>query len=213
MGALLDRLSPGWQRRIFAPDTSLTSLLWEALKPSPAELESALKQERSKLGYAELVREKTKLADDGMARAGAVVKEIETGLGVGVTVDYSQLVSPRLGLGYTPFGITVVDAERTIFAQVPIKVTFGGQGEVAQTIATPLLRDTGRKLVRFRLPGATTRSEVEKALDRVPVNASPVVDLALELPGATIKASMAKVQWSGDELTIVLLEDEKKRQN
>jgi len=37
-GVLLDRLSPGWKSRIFAPDVSLTALAEEALKPSQAEL-------------------------------------------------------------------------------------------------------------------------------------------------------------------------------
>jgi hypothetical protein len=43
VGVMLDGLSPGWKSRIFSPDTSLTSLAEEALKPSRAELDQALK--------------------------------------------------------------------------------------------------------------------------------------------------------------------------
>jgi len=211
MGVLLDRLSPGWHSRIFAPEPSLTSVLEEALKPSAAGLEQALAEAKSGTDYAELVRNKTKLADDGKARAEAVVKEIETGPGIGLIVDYSQLVAPKLGMGYTPFGITVVDSERTIFAQVPIKVILGKQGEVTQTVPAPLLRDTGRKLVRFRLPHGATRAEVEKGLQSITANGGTMADLVLDLPGATIKADKAQIRWSGDDLTIILLQGEKKQ--
>jgi hypothetical protein len=205
IGVMLDRLSPGWKGRIFSPDASLTSLVEEALKPSRAELDQALKAARGETAYASLVERKTKLAQEGKARAEAVVKEIEGGPGVGLIVDYSQLSSPKLGMAFTPFGITVVDGERTIFTQVPVKVAFGQAGEVAQKVPAPLLRDTGRNLVRFRLPQGATRAEVEKALGAAQTGGGPAANLSLDLPGATVKAARAQVKWSGEDLIIVLL--------
>jgi hypothetical protein len=108
-------------------------------------------------------------------------------------------------MGFTPFGITVVDGERTIFAQVPVKVAFGQAGEVVQKVPTPLLRDTGRKLVRFRLPQGTTRAEVEKALGAAQTSGDTVANLALDLPAATVKAAKAQIKWSGENLIVVLL--------
>ena len=210
MGVLLDRLLPGWQSRIFAPDSSLTSLLEEALKPSATDLEQALRGARSGAAYAELLKNKTKLADDGKAHVEAMVKEIESGPGIGLIVDYSQLAVTKLGMGVTPFGITVVDEERTIFTQIPIKVAFGQAGEVVQTAPTPLLRDTGRKIVRFRLPPGATRAEVEKRLESAAPRDGTIADLALDLPGATVKATKAQIKWSGDDLTIVMLQSDKK---
>jgi hypothetical protein len=206
MAAVLDRLMPGWQNRIFAAGASLTSLLEEALKATPEELDAALKEEKSKPGYAELVREKTKLADEGKVHTETLRKEIEEGPGVGLTVDYSQLASPKVGVGFTPFGITVVDADRTIFTQVPIAVRFGTQGELAQTQPAPLLRDTGRKLVHFRLPQSVTKAEVEKKLEPILATGPTASGLNLELPGANLKAAKAQLHWSGNELTIVLME-------
>jgi len=158
VGVMLDRLSPGWKSRIFSPDTSLTSLAEEALKPSPAELDQALKEAKGEAAYASLVEEKTKLAQEGKAHAEAVLKEIEGGPGVGLIMDYSALDSPKLAMAFTPFGITVVDGERTIFTQIPVQIAFGKEGEVAQKVPAPLLRDTGRRLVRFRLPQRATRA-------------------------------------------------------
>jgi len=205
VGVMLDRLSPGWKSRIFSPDTSLTSLVEEALKPSRAELDQALKEARGEAAYASLVENKTRLAQEGKARAEAVLKEIEGGPGVGLVVDYSELGSPKLAMSFTPFGITVVDGERTIFTQVPVKVAFGQEGEVAQKVAAPLLRDTGRRLVRFRLPQGATRAEVEKALGSAQTSGGTVANLALDLPGATVKAAKAQIRWRGEDLIVIPL--------
>jgi hypothetical protein len=204
-GVMLDRLFPEWKSQIFLADSSLTSLAEEALKVSPAELDRALQEARSEPSHAALVEDKTNLAKDGKAHAEATVKEIETGPGVGLIVDYSQLDSPKLGMSFTPFGITVVDSERTIFSQVPVSVAFGPAGSVVQTVATPLLRDTGRRLVRFRLPPSAVRGEVEKALNAQGTGGGTVDNLTLELPGASVKAAKAQVRWSGEDLIIVLV--------
>jgi hypothetical protein len=206
MAALLDRLMPGWQNRIFATGVSLTSLLEEALKATPEELQSALKEEKGKPGYAELVNQKTRLANEGKAHTETLRKEIEEGPGVGLTVDYAQLASPKVGMAFTPFGITVIDADRTIFTQVPIAVRFGKQGELTQTQPAPLLRDTGRRLIRFRLSQSVTKAEVEKKLEPVLAHGVTPSSLNLELPGANLKAAKAQFHWSGDELTIVLMD-------
>lgn len=207
-GVMLDRFTPEWKTRIFQADSSLTSLLEQALKVSPAELDRALQEARSEPGYAALVENKTNLAKDGKAHAEAVVKEIETGPGVGLIVDYSQLDSPKLGMSFTPFGITVVDSERTIFSQVPVSVAFGPAGSLVQTVETPLLRDKGRRLVWLRLPPTVTRAEVEKALSAQETRGGTTDNLTLELPGASVKAVKAQVHWSGDDLTIVLVKGE-----
>ncbi len=209
VGVMLDRLSPDWKSRIFLADTSLASLAEEALKVSPAELGRALQEARGEPGYAALVENKTNLVKDGKAHAEAAVKEIETGPGVGLIIDYSELDSPKLGMGFTPFGITVVDSERTIFSQIPVSVAFGPAGSLVQTEATPLLRDTGRRLVRFRLPSSVTRGEVEKALSTQGTLGGTVDNLALDLPGASVKAVKARVRWSGEDLTIVLVKGDK----
>jgi hypothetical protein len=208
ISAVLDRLMPEWQSRIFAGGVSLTSLLEEALKATPEELDAVLKEEKSKPEYAELLKQKTTLADEGKAHTEAVRKEIEEGPGVGLTVDYSQLASSKVGMSFTPFGIMVIDADRAVFAQVPIAVRFGKQGELAQTQPAPLLRDTSRKLVRFRLLQSATKPDVEKKLETVLAAGPTVTNLNLEVPGATLKAAKAQLHWSGNELIVVLMEAE-----
>lgn len=134
-----------------------------------------------------------------------MLNEIEKGAGTGIIIDYSNLQSPKLSMGFTPFGITKIDAERTIFSQVPIKVAFGKDGELEQKIPAPLLRDTGRRLVRFRLPRAAARADLEKALSSVQTSDGTITNLALDVPDAIIKAAKARVAWSGQDLIITLL--------
>lgn len=211
VGVLLDRISTTWKSRIFAPDVSLTSLVEEALKPSPSELDQALREAKADPAYATLVQEKTKLAQEGKARAEEAVKEIESGPGIALIVDYSQLGSTKLGMAFTPFGITAIDEDRTIFTQVPIKVIFGSDGELTQNVAQPLLRDTGKKLVRFRMPSNATRADVEKALGASPTNGDAVANLTLDLPGASLKAAHAQIRWQKQDLLIALLKDDAKK--
>jgi hypothetical protein len=210
-GVLLDRLSPGWKSLIFAPDASLTALAEEALKPAPSELDQSLKEAKVGAAYDALVQDKTRLAEEGKGRAEAAVQEIETGPGIALIVDYSKLASSKLGMGFTPFGITAVDEDRTIFAQVPIKVIFGPAGELTQNAAQPLLRDTGKKLIRFRMLSNATRADVEKILGSTPTNGDSVAHLALDLPGASLKAARAQVSWREQDLLVTLLESDEKK--
>jgi hypothetical protein len=108
-------------------------------------------------------------------------------------------------MSFTPFGITRVDEERTIFSQVPISIRFGQEGELSQKLPAPLLRDNGRRLVRFRLPVDATRAEVEKVLASLQTQDGAVANLALDLPGVSVKASKGQIRWSGEDLIIVLL--------
>lgn len=212
VGVILDRLSLTWKERIFLPGVSLTSLVEEALRPSQAELDQALQNARSDPAYATLLATKTKLAADGQRHAEAMLNEIETGPGTALVVDYSGLESPKVGMSFTPFGITKIDGERTIFSLVPVKVVFGDEGEVTQKIQAPLLRDNAKRLIQFRLPGAATRAEIEKALNKVQTSEDGTVShLALEFPGAAIKANRARITWSGENLIIALLKPDEKK--
>jgi hypothetical protein len=203
-GVVLDRLSPGWKDRIFLPEATLTSLIEGALKASPSELGNTLKEAKGEAGYGALVEKKTVLAREGRARAEAMLKEIESGPGIGFIVDHSALDSTKPAMSFTPFGITVIDAERTIFTMAPIAVAFGKDGQVAQTVPAPLLRDTKKRIVKFRLPPGATRAEVEKALGSIPVNGDAVAPLDLALPGAIVKGATARVKWIGEDLVVIL---------
>jgi hypothetical protein len=107
-------------------------------------------------------------------------------------------------MAFSPFGITVVDEDRTIFSQVPISVGLADGSEVVQRIPRPLLQDKRRKLLRFRLLRSLTRAEVDSASG--PARATGV---ALTLPEFTLRAPKAELQWEGKDLRVVLQPPEK----
>lgn len=138
IGALLDRLHTDWKDRIVAPGVSLTDLADGAISADAGELRRALEDVRREGNYDSLVAAKRRLAEEGRARIDTVLGGIEHGAGTGIIVDYGALETPRVALAFTPFGISVVDADRTIYTQIPIRAQFPDGSEVAQTEPMPL---------------------------------------------------------------------------
>jgi hypothetical protein len=199
IGALLDRLAPDWKRRILDPGTSLTTLMQAAVPASPGEMGHAVEAARRDTGYQALVAAKTELAQAGRARIDTMVAGIEQGAGTGIVIDYAALESPDAAMAFSPFGITVVDQDRTIFSQVPISVSLADSSELVQRVPRPLLQDKRRKLLRFRLLRSLTRAEVDGASG--PDRGAGV---ALDVPEFRLRAPRAQLQWDGRDLRIVL---------
>ncbi len=204
IAAVLDRLAPSWKDRILHPGTSLTDVAAEALGASAADVQRALEEARREPDHAALVAAKERLAREGRARIDTMLTQIERGAGTGITVDYGALATPRVALAFTPFGITVVDSDRTIYTQVPIQAHFADGSEVAQTEEMPLLHDKSGRRIRFRLSRELSADEVVQALGGDTRIGRDVRGLRLELPGVRLSARSATAHWDGRELRIVL---------
>jgi hypothetical protein len=197
IAAVLDRLSTSWKDRIVQPQVSLTDLVADAVHASPADLARALEDARRERDYEALVAAKRRLAEEGRARIDTMLAQIQHGTGTGIIVDYGALETPRVGLGFTPFGIMVVDANRTIYTQVPIRAHFPDGSDVAQTQPMPLLHDKAGRLIRFRLPRELSAEDMAGALRQSRA-------LKLELPEVVVSASNAMIRREGKDLRIVL---------
>ena len=204
IAAILDRISPNWKERILQPDVSLTDLVEEAVDARPGELRRALKEAQRGEDYEALVTAKRRLAQEGRARIDTMLTQIEHGAGTGIIVDYGELEDSRVSMAFTPFGITAVDEDRTIYAQIPIQVRFADGSEVAQTEPLPLLHDKKGKLIRFRLSRELSPEEVARASGSEPPATQDVRELKLELPGVVVSSGNAVIQWEGRDLRIVL---------
>ncbi len=198
VAAVLDRLSPSWKARILSEDMSLTDLVADALGANDEALARSLEQAHREPEFDSLVAAKTRLAERGRAHVDSLVTAIERGPGTGVVVDYGTLADPRVGMNFTPFGITVVDSVRTVFAQVPIGARLSNGAEIAQRVALPLLRDTGRRLLRFRLSRDLSAEEWERVL------AADTAAMVLDLPEVRVTANRAAVARDGRDIRIVL---------
>ena len=205
IGVLLDRFAPAWKHDVVASDTSLTALLRNALRATPAELKASLAAAQGDTALGRLRVVKTQLAAEGEARLARKIATIESGPGTRLVVDYSALGTKGVGLAFSPFGVTRVDSTRTLFEQVPISVSFPDESELKQSFALPLLRDTHLGQVSCRLARAVTRAEVERLLG-APVKKKPEPRaVKLALPDVSLDCKRALVAVDAGTIRVTLL--------
>jgi hypothetical protein len=205
IGVMLDRIAPAWKRDILAADTSLTALARDALHPTDAELAAGLAAARADTAAASLRAAKTRLAAEGRARTAAKLAALERGPGTLLVVDYSALSSPRVALGFSPFGITAVDSVRTLFEQVPISATFPDGSTLGQEIARPVLRDTHRRQLSCRIEKPVARAEIEKQAGAAFGAKVAPHAATLHLPGLTFELKGGRVTWEPGLVRVTLL--------
>jgi len=198
IGALLDRLgADDWKERIFEPKTTLTGLVEEVLAPTEGDLATALAAARKRGGWDTLLAAKKKLEAEGAAAAQAAARAIEESP-LRFTLDYSG-VETTFGLGFTPFGITRVGPECTLYGQIPMRCELGSEASFQQDRTSPILHDGKAKTASFVLAGPFDAKAAGIALGK------PVDDLELALPGVTLKARRAVVTVEGTRLRVELV--------
>jgi hypothetical protein len=202
-GALLDRLgADDWKERIFAPGTTLTGLVAEVLAAPESELAEALARARQRGGWAALLAEKQALERSGAEAAQAAARAIETSPQL-LTLDFSG-VDASVGIGFTPFGITRVDAERTIYGQIPMQGQLGAAASFQQERVAPILLDTRAKTLRFALAAPVDAAALAQLVGRAPT-LEPVSALDLALPGARVQVAKAIVRAKDGGVELVLV--------
>ena len=197
LGLLLDRISADWKQQLSSSSVSMTDIARAALHPTDAELASALAAVRSDRDYSETLAEKTKLADAGRKEFASRLAAIESGAGTAIVIDYSA-VSPKVALRFTPFGITAIDPDRTIFGQVPIGATFEGGSQFTESFVLPVLRDTKQRRMTFRLEKPISRADVAHLIATTP---GPIT---FELPGVKFDLKNATLEWKDNAVLIHL---------
>jgi len=205
IGLLLDRLSPSWKHEVMTTDRSLTALAREALHATDGELAAGLAAARADTAVATLRTAKETLAAAGRDRTAAKLAAIEGGTGTRLVVDYSGLTSSRLGLAFSPFGITAVDSARTIFEQVPISATFSDGSTMVQETARPVLRDTRRRELSFRIEAPVVRADVERQVGAERGAGAAPRPATLRLPGVTLDLKNARIAWEPGTVRVVLV--------
>jgi hypothetical protein len=211
VAALLDRIAAAdemhdWKRRIFDPDTTLTSLAADVLNADPVELERRMRRIAATEIHAEFVGIKTSLFEEGQAHIQSMVESIERGDGTRLTLDYSSLPGVEPRLGFTPFGVQRIDADRAIYHMVPISGRLRDQTVFHQTVPRPVLHDRAAKRLTFRLPETVTEDALLAALDRSALSAEPLTVDGLALPGASMELGRVRIELDGDALVLFLLD-------
>lgn len=203
IAGLLDKISPGWHGKIFGRRATLTKLATTALHASDAELADALSAARSQDTYDTLVASKKKLLSEGQQHVEAMLEDIRSSAHGTLTVDYSALGRPKVSLAYTPFGVTGVDRDRTIYRLVPVRASVPGRCKLKQSKASPLLTDKENGLFQMAFVSPLTPKQrsslasTERSASGSPCN--------LELPGVTVWANRAQVEVDGNDVRVRIL--------
>lgn len=185
VGALLDRIGPGWHSRIFQPDVTLTQLATEAISLSAVDQSRILPEIKSDSRYRGWLEEKKRLAVAGEEHVRKVVDEIEHA--PRLILDYSALAAAKPGLGFTPFGILRVDADRTVFRLIPISGRIGDT-RFSQTELHPVLRDRAKRQIIIPLSAAVTQGALSDAKEGASIELKD-----LRLPGLNLTGGRALV--------------------
>lgn len=198
VGALLDRLGAKWHDRILEPGTTLTGLVADARHASPAELQAAYAEVTATPRFTELRENKERLAMDGQAYVEKEVAELEKAPAQ-LVIDYSGLAKPRLGLGYTPFGILRIDENRTLYRLLPIRGDLNGM-TFAEDSNRPVLQDRSRKQMTFTLREAVSEAVLDQAAPGWRTGTLKVE--SLKLPGVTLNKVNATIRIEGKKVVL-----------
>jgi len=147
-GLLLDDVAPNWKSRIFAPGAYLTDLLVEAMHLSPAQREASVSQAKARYGYDTLFANRQAFAAEGRR---FIQQKVDSILGTSktlVTISYAA-AGEKIGMGYTPFGVTAVTDHSAIYDLVPVAVRFANKVVLRMKAIVPLLVDRGERTVTF----------------------------------------------------------------
>lgn len=163
---LLDDVMPEWKDQIFNDGVYLSDLLGQSVNLSESELKTLLKQAKAEYGYDAAYKDKQRFEADGRAfvqgKLDAILKTDQTL----VQVWYGA-VAERLGLAYTPFGVTQIRPRASIYDLVPIQVHFKPGMTLKMKNAVPVFIDRDQKLIAFAVatPGADIRPDAGGELE------------------------------------------------
>lgn len=205
IAALLDKLVPNWHAKIFEPDSTLTNLVTKAVQASEDEFAAGLLAAKNSAKYDELIDIKKQLEKAGKQRISQMIADIRDGSTGTITIDYSALEDPQIRMAFTPFGITGVDVDRTIYRLAAMRARIGEGYSFALTEATPVLHDKKLKSFQFAMRELMTREQLALTLGVEELSDESMQELNLELSAATIKAGRARVEWRTGDVTIALL--------
>lgn len=145
---LLDDASPGWKAKIFSDGVYLGDLLKAAVKLSPREMKAVLEKAKAEYGYDRIYQDKLLFAREGKSRIQDKLNAILDTKNTLVTISYARL-GDKLGIAYTPFGVTRVSEGAAIYDLVPIEVRFNDKTTLKLKKPIPVYIDRINKKITF----------------------------------------------------------------
>jgi hypothetical protein len=164
-----------------------------------------LAQAKAEPGYRDCVAAKEHLEQEGRAEIERRVKEIIEGPNTLFVIDYSRIDTPsRIPMAFTPFGITAIDSERTIFSMTPFGAQIRSATAFQQSRPSPVLHDRRAKTFSFQLEERVSQDDVLRSLSKSEATGEPEQIRLLQLPGVSMNVGLARWRLEGQKLTLIL---------
>jgi hypothetical protein len=147
---LLDDLFPEWKTKIFEDSVYLCDLLKKAVNLTNAEQEEFLQKAKNDYNYDRVYQEKLTFEQEGKKqieeKADAILKTYKTL----VTISYKGYTD-KIGISYTPFGVTQINENAAIYDMVPVSVIFKKDVILKFKKVVPVIIDKDKKEIIFAI--------------------------------------------------------------
>jgi hypothetical protein len=153
---LLDEVMPFWKEKIFENGVSLSGLLKQALNMPAEELKQYLSRAKQDYKYDEALAEKIQFEKEGKRRIQEKLDSILHTDQTLVRITYGGFTD-RLGVAFTPFGVTRLSEKSAIYDMVPVKVIFKEGAVLQMKKIIPVLIDKEKKEILFVVPGPASK--------------------------------------------------------
>lgn len=145
---LLDEVMPEWKENIFEDGVYLGNMLKQSVALPELEMKRYLEQAKSEYEYHDAYRSKLQFEKEGkeniQRRLDAILHTDRTL----VKISYEGFAE-KIGIAYTPFGVTQITQKSGIYDMVPIAVSFKEGAELQMQQVIPVLIDRENKLIAF----------------------------------------------------------------
>ncbi len=145
---LLDEVMPTWKEKVFENNAYLSDMLKQAVALAPDELPRYLERAKAEYNYDEIYAGKLEFEREGKEETQkrlALILHTDHTL---VQISYEAFVE-KIGITFTPFGVTQITKRSAIYDMVPIKVRFKEGVELQMKQVIPVLIDREKKILAF----------------------------------------------------------------
>jgi len=145
---LLDELMPEWKSKIFEDNVYLCDLLKTSLKLNEQEMNKYLGKAKDDYNYDQIYQSKIKFEEEGKSKIQEKLNAILNTKDTLITISYSDYPD-KIGMSYTPFGVTQVGEGTAIYDMVPIVVQFDKNTILKLKKNIPVYIDKNKKEISF----------------------------------------------------------------
>lgn len=197
---LLDRLTPGWKKRVQATAAAVQDLVEEASVNSGDALKQIAESTLRQYGYEDVLKSEQEIAEKKLAERRALLESVLNSRGRRYVLDVSAL--GRVGdlTSFDPMNVTMIDKEKRVHTRM---LSVAEAGSYKATFEQPVVEDiAARQYVTISKP-----DQNEVLVDGAPLDLTAPAERSFQTirivtPGFKLEASAGIVAVEGQTVTV-----------